>query len=272
MDTPESAYKKFSAALDYYAEKEGWGFQSSLSQMAGVSVSMINQALKGNKRIGFEKQVQIASAFNKTYEEFLAFGRRLMEGDSVNKFPSPTGHPLIVETLNGFDKLVLEQHTDHFRGAPLYETGRLAAFSGGVYFDRNEIPDSTVIVHRKELGHHANRDLIALRVGHRNPNQSGGEKADSMEPTIPRGSIVIVDLGEREPQKNKIYVVRDPREADPENAGLMIKRIQLIKEKDYEGYALMSDNKKRLPIVTRMEWPWLVIGRVVWMWRSLEEA
>ena len=128
------------------------------------------------------------------------------------------------------------------------------------------------MVYRDELGRHVSHDLVAMRVGHRRRLRVGEEEADSMEPTIPLGSIVIVDLGEREPQKNKIYIVRDPREPDPEIASLMIKRIQRVKEADYRGYALISDNKERLPIITRMEWPWLVIGRVIWMWRSLEEA
>ena len=62
----------------------------------------------------------------------------------------------------------------------------------------NHVFDQEKLV-RNELQHHANSELVAMRVAHKNPNKVSGEEADSIEPTIPKGSIVIVDLGEREP-------------------------------------------------------------------------
>jgi hypothetical protein len=141
--------------------------QASFAKDLGVKQPTLHAIFSGNRGSTEKWRREVAKFIQKPYEEMIGIN---------TERPPPPEQKLIVETLNGFDKVILEKHADHFRGAPLYETGRLAAFSGGVYFDRSETPDSTVIVHRKELGHHANHDLIAMRVG--------VEEADSMEPTL----------------------------------------------------------------------------------------
>lgn len=88
------------------------------------------------------------------------------------------------------------------------------------------------------------------------------ENGDSMEPTIPRGSIVLMDR-EGAQEEGAIYVVRHP-----ELGGLMCKRV--FKSRD--GLVLESDNRAHRPIVVRMDhdrsWDGArkyVLGRVVWV-------
>jgi len=73
--------------------------------------------------------------------------------------------------------------------------------------------------------------------------------------------------GVRRPKK--ILVVREPF-SDPPIA--TIKRIRKVDQKHFKGFALVSENPEYLPEMTDLDWPELVVGRAVWIWRSLEEA
>lgn len=271
MEKPDIVYSWFYEALKEAIKKNGRGFQSALAAHTGKTEGGISNITSGSKRAAFDTQVKIAEAAGYEYLEFLKRGRQLMEGGSTMERPPPQEQPLVVETLNGFDKLVLEKHKEHFRGVPLYESGRLSAFAGGEAFNEKEAPDSTVIVYRPELRGRVSHDLRALRVGADIENLTR-DKGDSMEPTIPRGSIVIVDLDDKDFVDKKIFVLRDPRDPDQNNPLTLIKRARKINQENFKGFALISDNRDYLPIMTDLEWHELVMGRVVWMWRSLEEA
>lgn len=119
-------------------------------------------------------------------------------------------------------------------------------------FDPYENPSSHVLVYLPELGHRSNHKLASMRIG-----------GDSMEPVIPQGSIVVVDMSDKTLVNNKIYVVQDP---EGEMFGA-VKRVQKTNEKNM--YALVSDNPRVSTVVVRGNWEGLVVGRVVWMWRSL---
>ena len=90
-----------------------------------------------------------------------------------------------------------------------------------------------------------------------------------MWPVIPEGAIVVIDLNDREFVDKKIYAVREP-DSDPPIA--TIKRVRKADQSQFKGFALMSENREYLPWMVKDDWPDLVIGRVVWMWRSLEDA
>jgi phage repressor protein C with HTH and peptisase S24 domain len=243
--------------LDEHLRIEGKGAKKRLALGSGFSASYITQLTQRKKLASSEEtQRKIAEAAGYSYEGFFRLGRTLKK-----EAFQPTEQNLIVEVLNGFNKIHLEEHSDRYRGVPLYESGRLSAFSGGYTFDENETPESTVVVYRPELRGRVKHDLKALRVG-----------GDSMEPVMPSGSIVIVDLNDKACVDKKIYVVRDPRDPDPANPVSMVKRVRKIDQKKFKGFALMSENRDHLPIITDLDWVDLVIGRVVWMWRNLEEA
>ena len=166
------------------------------------------------------------------------------EGDEIR--------PLVVVVSDVQGRQVIEGREEDYRGVPLYESGRLAAGRKGLFFDPREIPSSTVIVYRPELGHHARNNLAALRVG-----------GDSMEPTVPEGSIVVMDMTDRAFKAGGIFVVNQP---DGGESVAAVKRI----DKWARGFTLISDNPRHPPIPVESDWPDLCVGRVIWMWRSME--
>ncbi|MFH1035615.1 MAG: S24 family peptidase [Pseudomonadota bacterium] len=136
---------------------------------------------------------------------------------------------------------------DDYLAVPMME-GRVAAGPGAVAWDR---VISLVWVYRPEVGQR--RNLVAVKVW-----------GDSMHPTIPHGAIIIIDRDQRWPQGNRraIWAVRTGPDGD-----LAIKRLQKV-----DGILLlMSDNPENAPVVAWSTDPEkLVVGKVIWMWRSLE--
>jgi phage repressor protein C with HTH and peptisase S24 domain len=88
---------------------------------------------------------------------------------------------------------------------------------------------------------------------------------DSMHPTIPPESIVVVDMNDRQFINNKIYAVNQPE------AGLDILAVKRVTTWA-NGYLLVSDNIDHPAQDGGPNWERLVVGRVIWMWRSLLDA
>lgn len=85
----ELTYAYFDAAFRYFADKKGYGFQTFIAQKAGVSAAFVSQLLRcTKKRCSFGFQVSIAEALGFTYEDFLRFGRELIEVQQTQR-PSP---------------------------------------------------------------------------------------------------------------------------------------------------------------------------------------
>ena len=175
----------------------------------------------------------------------------LLTGEERSREPEP----VILTGNDHASKEWIADHTGDYRAIGLYEEGRLAAGPGGLAFDPTETPTSQVIVYRPELKHHGRHQLAAARVG-----------GSSMEPTIPASSIVVVDLDDKQFANNKIFAVNEP-ESDPPI--VTIKRVQ----KWSKGYLLIPDNlAAHTPLDGGDHWPSIVVGRVIWMWRSLGDA
>ena len=246
--------EQFRDALQKYVEKEGRGAQKRIALNYDCSEAYISALITGSKTVRSRRtQKKIAHAAGYKYEDFLRLGRK--PRSEKNR---PIEQNLVVDVINGFEKINLEERADHYRGVPLYESGQLAASIGGYTIDEDESPDSTVVIYRPELQGRAKHDLRALRIG-----------GDSMWPVIPKGAIVVIDLNDREFVEHKIYAVREP-DSDPPIA--TVKRVRKADQSQFNGFALLSENRKYLPWMVKDDWPDLVIGRVVWMWRSLEDA
>jgi len=137
---------------------------------------------------------------------------------------------------------------DDYLAVPLLE-GRVAAGSGMVVW---EDVRSLVWVYRPELGRR--RNLVAIQV-----------VGDSMVPTIPPGAIIIIDKDVRRPRgrRRRIWALRT------EDGDIQVKRLHRAKTGD--GLIIISDNFEFYP----PEPAWtndlekLVVGQVVWMWRSM---
>jgi phage repressor protein C with HTH and peptisase S24 domain len=86
-----------------------------------------------------------------------------------------------------------------------------------------------------------------------------------MEPTITKGSIVVVDLSDKEQIEGKVFVVNTPESS---NDMASIKRVQ----KWEKGFVLLSDNSGYPPVLSHLDWNRLCVGKVVWMWRDVRDA
>lgn len=169
-------------------------------------------------------------------------------------FTDPPVQALVVKVGDKAKAAWLEANAELYQGVPLYESGKLSAGAGGLVFDPFEEPDGTVVVYRPELQGRMEHDLKAMRIGGR-----------SMEPSIPRGSIVVADTSDKALVEGRLYVVSQ------EEAGLWMGVVKRVRRTD-SGLVLHSDNPDYDPIPTDLDWPDLCVGRVVWMWRSLEDA
>jgi phage repressor protein C with HTH and peptisase S24 domain len=243
----------FRKALIYLLEKKGRGAQTNVAIDAKISQPQLNKVKSGVHVGTIDTLHAIAGALDTTYEEMLALGRWLMYGEDVVAVKM-SERPLIIQTVKEAQKEFIDG--DHFRAVPLYESGRLAAWSNGGAFDIYEKATDHVMVYLPELKHRLTHNLIAARVG-----------GDSMSPLIPKNSIVIIDLSDKEFFDKKIYAC-NWHEGGIDTA--VIKRVRLM-EGD-ECCVLLSENPEYLPVVTRIGWDRLCIGRVVWMWRDLLEG
>ncbi|RLC17702.1 MAG: hypothetical protein DRI57_09425 [Deltaproteobacteria bacterium] len=245
MDIPQTTHH-FRAAFRYCLKNSDFKNQKAVAVAAKVSQSTISEILS-KKSYGPKTQAKIAKVFG--YDDlvdFLTLGRKLLEGETLPR-------SLVVQVQSDREKGALDDHEDAYHGIPLYESGKLAAGENGVIFDPYEEPASTVIMSRQELTGRRYHHLIGLRVG-----------GMSMSPLIPKGSIVVIDLNDRELANNKIYAVNYP-----EN-GENIAAVKLVQQWQH-GFVLLSANPDYPPELSELDWRDLCVGRVVWMWRSLEE-
>ena len=85
-------------------------------------------------------------------------------------------------------------------------------------------------------------------------------RGESMEPTLPDGSLILVDLATEHPKSNKIFVIRTGDE-------LIVKR--LVKDTKV-GWLLESDHPQRSLWPTQL-WPndADIVGEVRWVGRNL---
>lgn len=135
---------------------------------------------------------------------------------------------------------------DQYLSIPLVE-GRIAANPRGLI--PGEAIESLVWLHRSQLG--GRHDLVAVRLG---------PDADSMQPALHPGDLVIIDRADQEITARGLYAVRLP---DLESCA--VKRLQLLP--DHRHVLLLSDNPAYEPLP--LEWhEHLIIGRVVWSWTN----
>ncbi len=249
MHTPSELNAFFMAAMKECLKE--WGAKKVLALTLGVSEAYVSNINSGRKGANEDLQKRIAKAFGYDYKSYLEYGRELLTGEPR---PEPQPRPFQIVVNGTHDKEILENAKETYRGIPLYESGRLAAGSNGLYFNDNEVPESEVIVYRPELGHRSGHQLAAVRVG-----------GSSMNPTIPEKSIIVVDRDDREFANGKIFCVNDP-----DDTGQYVSAVKRVQRWE-KGFVLISDNPDFPPKVTGLDWLDLCVGRVIWMWRNTEE-
>ncbi|MCP4346605.1 MAG: LacI family DNA-binding transcriptional regulator [Desulfobacterales bacterium] len=249
MDIPQTTHH-FRAAFRFCFRNSDFESQKAVADAANVSPSTVSEIMT-KKSYSPKTQAKIAKAFGfGDLIDFLALGRKVIEGQA----PVATDdRSLIVRVQSDREKEILESRTEDYRGIPLYESGKLAAGENGLVFDPYEQPASTVVVSLRELFGRMHHNLIGMRVG-----------GPSMNPVIPQGSVVVIDLDDKELVSNKIYAVNYPENGENIAA---VKRVQKWKH----GFVLLSCAPEYPPDLSELEWRDLCVGRAVWVWRKLED-
>jgi phage repressor protein C with HTH and peptisase S24 domain len=163
-------------------------------------------------------------------------------------------HPVIRPLSDNLQDLPPQEVADDYFAVPLVD-GQVAAGPGSVVWEKVR---SLVWVYKPELGRRKN--LVAIRVA-----------GDSMTPTIPDQAIIIVDKDSRLPNgcRKGIWALRT------EDGDVQIKRLHRHvpprDSKERETWWVFSDNFQDYPpsVVWTGDFERLIIGQVVWMWRSL---
>ncbi|MFH0960030.1 MAG: S24/S26 family peptidase [Pseudomonadota bacterium] len=243
----------FRKAILHYLSDQKWGGQTKLANDSGIEVKHLNDFLSGRRSMKESFRLKITDALKCDYLDFLRLGKALLEGNH-NENITQTDRPLIVQTVTESQRDYID--TEHFQAIPLYGSGRLAAWSNGSAFDIYEEPESHVLVYTPELRGRSKHKLVAAKVG-----------GDSMAPLIPEGSIVVIDISDREFLDRRIYV------CNWEDGGVDNAVVKRVRKMDQNGFlVLLSENPEYLPVVTDKDWDRLCVGRVVWMWRDMLEG
>ena len=194
-------------------------------------------------RRGFEHQNAFA-AFLGITPQFLGqilgggrFGSRKLV-QFAKRLNVPIGYLLGLEKLPDFFK--------DYLSVPVVEGGIAANPAGQI---SGEAIEFFLWIHRSQIK--GLNNLVAVHLA---------LDADSMEPTLHPGDLVVIDRDDRELTPRGLYAVRLP---DLESCA--VKRVQPVP--DQQLVLLLSDNPQYLPQPV----PWheqLVIGRVVWSWTN----
>lgn len=226
--------------------------QIAFSELVGVTQATLSRMERGQGAISAEVIYGILCNWPHTdvYNLLCGSPSLPMADDQPALAVAANVRPIIRVMGDALDDLPSDGIADDYLAVPLLD-GKVAAGPGCFVWEQVE---SLVWVYRPEIGHH--RKLIAVKVA-----------GDSMLPTIPDGAIVIIDIDRRDPRgdRRNIWAIRTDRDGS-----LAIKRLQATE--DPPGFIVLSDNFALYPpkIAWTREPNELVVGKVIWMWRSLD--
>ncbi len=186
----------FAVALKWFADKAKSHRQFALKTLEEViTPDFLSKTFKSKKSPSDELKRRIAAKLDypgAKYENFLNIGRDLLAGKEPSE-PEPAPPPATRAVPE--DELESDYHQIPFR-----DDMRLAAGSGEAPEGFYDIKSSPVVIHKSILKRHRAAKLMAFRIG-----------GKSMEPTIMKNGIVVVDESMRDDWsrvKNKdIYMI-----------------------------------------------------------------
>ncbi len=238
----------FRLALTKILSEKGWGAKAETARKAGVSNAYIIEILKG-RRAGTERVKRIiAASLGFSYEELLNIGR--------GKQPPARWHSIqpVIKLVGPMEKAIDSKkiRMEDYYAAPLV-AGKIAAGPGIL---PDEEVKSLVWIYSPELRSRQSHQLVAIQLD---------RLAESMKPTLFPDDIILIDRDDPKSvmdfQSGKIYAIRTDRTL----AECAVKRLYA----NDKGIIISSDNRNFPP-----EAAWtndlerLVVGRVVWGWRS----
>ena len=116
---------QFQAALNHLLRQEGRGAQVRLSVEQNIDRGYLNAIIKGRKPGAEDIRARIATHFGMTYEDMLAFGRRIQEG-KIDSEPKVAPEAALLPGL-----LKVEEHVAD-GNAPQEKSARRLKFSGKI--------------------------------------------------------------------------------------------------------------------------------------------
>ena len=150
----------------------------------------------------------------------------------------------VITIVGGVQEVPKGMRPDDYYGVPMVED-RIAAGQGRIMDDHVA---GLVWVYKPEIGNR--RNLVAVKLA---------ADAESMQPTLHPGNIVIIDRDDKVITPQGIYAVRTSQEH------LAIKRLTVSNGR----FWLVSDNHRWPPQISEFDSSEkLIIGRVVWSWTS----
>lgn len=230
--TKEQKNQYFISALKHYKDKVKYGKTKEFALNLKIDPNSLTLIIKNERQLSEKKQIFVANALGYSYEDFLLFGKSILEGTENNSCEE--------------EKLQTKNQEEKYISIPFYKNYKVAA--GSQLFSNLLEPskDDPVIIYRPALGDVSPKSLAAFPVD-----------GSSMEPTINRNGIIIVNLKDRfNIIDNKIYMVLRPETKDA-----AVKRVQVLTNNQL---LLLSDNTKYKPQVIDTEGKNLIIGRVIW--------
>jgi hypothetical protein len=119
MNQPIS--KQFHAALTHLLAKEGRGAQSRLAREQNIDRGYMNAIAKGRKTGAENLRTGIAAYFGMTYENMLALGRAILDGENVlgSEGNQVTGKGAALSKVTKMESQVVESKEPQQPEAPL---------------------------------------------------------------------------------------------------------------------------------------------------------
>jgi hypothetical protein len=208
------------------------------SRGLGVDPAHFRRFLKGKRRWRMDYLEKVAEGLEMSLEELLTGPK-----------PQPEVLQPIITVAGEYDKPPENLVIDEYFAVPLVEGPIAAGHAGAIPGD---YVTSMVWVYKPEIGKRKYHNLRAVKLA---------KDAASMEPTIRRGSIVIIDPAEIAISKKGIYAVR----LEQSEGACAIKR---VKESE-DFWFFLSDNPDVEPIIMKKDRDHNpIIGRVIWSWTS----
>jgi len=210
--------------------------QKLVAAKMGIQPAALSPYAIGKKEPGLKYMQRVAAALDYPLAEFLSLG----EPPRLALLPDDT-----IES-GGFLRV------------PLSDDMRLAAGGGGAVPLTYEATNSPVVVYGPDLKRRTAHMLQAFRLG---------DNADSMEPVIAAGGMVIADLAQTEPPNRgrAIFVLcwdlHDGECAVKHLCWSEKGKTVLIESENRKG---STDNPPLCKAVDEIR----IIGRVIWAWRE----
>ncbi len=199
----------------YHAREARHMSRSELVRLSGVSKQQLSRLEGGQIRMRLDHLKPFAKHLGYTPEQILLWGRYPGTGEAESSGARD-------EPLHRVPEL--DTRTDPGVGGPKREVRKDGRHADPIKPEGWVFPASFV---REQLRASAER-LLVIEVN-----------GDSMAPTIVSGDRVIIDTGHKTPTPDGLYAIRDAF------AGIVIKRLQVMRPAKQANVKIISDNPKQ---------------------------